>query len=250
MPSIREAIEALREELRKRVIDVLLEVGSDDHMDRGTPVGVYADRIFALFPNDLTDAALPHMPTSKQTVTLNGESLREAAENLLRKASSLVYSGPLVAEMNALQAALSRPPSKPEEPVYVCITCGKELYGLAFCEDCSGNVGLQPLLNDIKTTIEECVGLVPKIDARGIIAVRAGRNILRKIGIFLSRESAPAKPPAPQSVTMTQPKIDFVLDLSQAEADRLGPPMRHRCAIDPGWHNMSANCFGIKEIER
>jgi hypothetical protein len=59
-----------------------------------------------------------------------------------------------------------------------------------------------------------------------------------------------AKVATPQSVTMTQPKIDLVLDLSQAEADRLGPPMRHRCAIDPGWHYMTANCFGIKEIER
>jgi hypothetical protein len=41
----------------------------------------------------------------------------------------------------------------------------------------------------------------------------------------------PAKPPTPQSVTMTQPPIDFVLGLSQAEADRLGPPApkRWRC---------------------
>jgi hypothetical protein len=38
-------------------------------------------------------------------------------------------------------------------------------------------------------------------------------------------------PAAPQFLTMTQPKIDFVLDLSQAEADRLGPPApkRWRC---------------------
>jgi hypothetical protein len=165
--------EPSREELREKVKAAIMPLVVDYGADMGDQTNEdmaneYTDRILALLPPDLTDATLPDMPTSKRTVTLNGESLREALRKIIE-----------------------------------------------WCDGTRGaDIGKGPF-----ESIEDCA------------------------------RAALSRAPAPQSVTMTQPKIDFVLDLSQAEADRLGPPMRHRCAIDPGWHNMTANCFGIKEIE-
>jgi hypothetical protein len=146
----------------------------------------------ALRADDLADATLPDMPTSKRTVVLNDSALTDSAlygspsEEPLREALRKIIEwcdgtrgadfgkAPFEAIGDCARAALSRP-AKPADLLY------------------------PPVL----MTDEERY-----------------RNYLES----LPSMQPPAKPPTPQSVTMTQPKIDFVLDLSQAEADRLGPP--------------------------
>jgi hypothetical protein len=308
--------EPSREELREKVKAAIMPLVVDYGADMGDQTNEdmaneYTDRILALLHEDLADAALPLMPTSKRTVVLNDSALTDSAlygspseEPLREETIQAIVEVPdrlggqdryaYIEGMKRMAfivrqrlLSLSRAPSKPEEPLRKACKalieyeesmdgadgCGEndDLYWKAvrlaraalsresapakegsiigWCSECGSpapnhNMGCSQLLAPAKGAEPKCI----------CIRANIGGGFIHLRGCPIHGDKAnPGKwaseSPTPQSVTMTQPKIDFVLDLSQAEADRLGPPMRHRCAIDPGWHNMTANCFGIKEIE-
>jgi hypothetical protein len=119
----------------------------------------------------------------------------------------------------------------------VCGHCGvewsapvKEGSIIGWCSECGSpapnhNMGCSQLLAPAKGAEPKCI----------CIRANIGGGFIHLRGCPIHGDKAnPGKwapdPAAPQFLTMTQPKIDFVLDLSQAEADRLGPPApRWRC---------------------
>jgi hypothetical protein len=210
-----------REELREKVANWIKE----DQGYGGEPTEwMYkkADTILALFEeSDLTDATLPDMPTSKRTVTLNDSALTDAAlygspsEEQVREALKdarvcLIAAGFAPTEqygiINQIDAALSRSaPAKAAKTVkrYSCIHCNQLFpftgQGWADCMNHQQNCGpADPGTFCYELSAEQMSG--------DSVAV------------------PPAKDAEPPTVTVTQPPIDFVLDLSQAETDRLGPP--------------------------
>jgi hypothetical protein len=138
--------EPSRGELRAKIAwEIEKYCGDDDEGKGASKTWIqwkfdFADRILALFePPDLTDATLPLMPTSKRTVVLREEPLREALRKIIEWCDGTrgadFGKAPFEAIGDCARAALSRSPSKPEELLREAFVEGAEW---ADMHDCGG----------------------------------------------------------------------------------------------------------------
>jgi DNA-directed RNA polymerase subunit F len=276
--AILAAPEPSREELREKIIEI---VGGLPYPTRA------ADRILALLPDDLADATLPLMPTSKRTVVLSEETIQAIVEVPDRLGGQDRYA--YIEGMKRMAfivrqrlLSLSRAPSKPEEPLREAFVEGAEWADMHDCGGISTEESQEAIraaalrrhpldwceraresapakdgrivgrcVHDYEpvTCDGECSTKCPFIVNGWLPNPAPAKDAEPALGLNIVEDSPMpedviaavtkdeqgnvtqrvfiknvADPAAPQFLTMTQPKIDFVLDLSQAEADRLGPP--------------------------
>jgi hypothetical protein len=239
--AILSAPEPSREELREKVKAAIMPLVVDYGADMGDQTNEdmaneYTDRILALLHEDLADATLPDMPTSKRTVVLYEEPLREklkdaAINKALDRIAFLTDSGDYhgyrsemwsaVAEV--FDAALSRE-SAPAKPIE------DRSHEIEFTDDEDRTPEQIALMADLTAKpAEPTLGFIHDADeyfgkelkvyptpAKGAepkcICIRAniGGGFIHLRGCPIHGDKAnPGKwapePPAPQSVTTTQP---------------------------------------------